>query len=224
MQTFRKNIKNYLLFVAYVVLVLVVGFFLLPDPLALKIMLFYIPQYKTEIAWTVSVIFFCFMGYKFYRTIKSAENPQQEIRDNLKAHMIILLFISSIIYVGMAVFATGYDRCDFFNEKLSGGVKEFQGQKFKVHFCGKGGYSGNMLNGNVDYEIRLQVFNEQRELLATRYFSMSYGGRFDHVIEYYPDSIKYTDEPDRLDHDYQTTLAMPPTFLDWLKTKIPLLN
>ena len=230
MPTIRKNVKNYLLFVAYAVLlllVLVIVIFLIPDPPPGTLPIIYvIPERKAEIAWAFLTIFLCFMSYKFYRSIKCAENPRQAIWDNLKAHIVILLSISAMSYVGMAVFVTlfptEYGRCDFFNKHLNGGVKKFQDQKLKVHLCGTGGYS-SMLS-HEDYEIRLQVFSEQGELLATRYFTISYGDGFSQVIEYHPDSIKYEDYADHNDDDFETTLSMPPTTLDWIRARIPLLD
>ena len=119
MQIIRKNVKNYLLFVAYAalfLLVLVFGLFLLPDSLAVMTLFFITELKKAEITWAALLIFFCFMSYKFYRSIKCAENPRQAIRDNLKAHMIILLSISTISYVNMALEVNfspaGYERCD----------------------------------------------------------------------------------------------------------------
>ena len=226
MQTIRKNVKNYLLFVAYAVLlllVLVFAIFLFPDSPLGTLPIFYIPERKAEIAWAFLTIFLCFMGYKFYRSIKCAENPRQAIWDNLKAHIVILLSISAIGYVGMVLFTTlfltNYDRCDYYSKHLNGCVKEYQGQKFKVHMCGIG--AGSYSNGND--EIRLQVFNEKGKLVALRHFGVHWDSLRLRQLEYHSDHliIYYDDDSD---DDYKKTLSMPPTTLDWIRARIPLLD
>ena len=224
MQTIRKNVKNYLLFVAYVALfslIFIISVFLSSEsPGAMTP--FFIPKYKTVIVWAALLIFFCLMSYKFYRSIKCAENPRQAIWDNLKAHIVILLSISAMSYVGMVLFTTlflaNYDRCDYYNEYLDGGVKEYQGQKFKVHMCRNAGHASS----DEYYEIRLQILNEKGELLALRHFAAHNGSSPKRLqIEYHPNHLVYYDDSD---DDYEKTLSMPPTTLDWIRARIPLLD
>lgn len=223
MQTTRKIVKTYFITVGYVVmfcLISVIGLFVLPDPLSVWIM-FFIAAYPAEIAFTALGLFLVFLAYKAYRFIKRTANPWQTVRENLKANLIILFSIAFIIYGCMAllvtILPTAYGRCDHYNEELNGGVKEFQGEKFKINMCGTGG-DDNQSND----EIRLQVFNEKGDLAALRHFVVHWDSNFERRIEYHPDHITYYDAS--LEYNYIKTISMPPTALDWIRARIPLLD
>lgn len=142
----------------------------------------------------------------------------QTIRKTVKYYR--LAAAPLIIYVCLAVldtiFPIDYNRCDYYNERLNGGVKEFQGQKYKINICGTGGDS--MQNND---EVRLQVFNEKGDLLAVRHFVVHWDTNFDRSLEYHPNNITYFDPTDK---HFEKTLTMPPTVLDWIRARLPLLN
>lgn len=144
----------------------------------------------------------------------------QTPRKNLKKYLIAVSFA---IGVCMALFfvitaPVNYDGCDYYTEKLNGGVKEYQGRKFKFHLCGTGGDS--MQSDDV---IKLQVFDEKGDLVAMRHFVVNWiDSKLERGVEYHPDHITYYDES--LDYDYKKNISMPPTTLDWIRARIPLLD
>lgn len=229
MPTTRKIVKTYLITAGYVVMfffIAIIGFLLFPG---MSIgALWFILDYKTEIAFAALGIFLVLLAYKAYRYVKRTENPWQTVRENLKPNLIIISSIAFIIYACMALFAarfpTEYDRCDFYNKELGGGVKEYQGHKFKVHLCGTGDYDGRF--EYVPDEIRLQVFNEKGDLVALRHFEIDWQSNFDRGIEYHPDHIAYIDESSSTNtiSISTKTISMPPTTLDWIRARIPLLD
>ena len=182
--------------------------------------LWLILDYKAEIAFAALGVFLVLLAYKAYRYVKRTENPWQTARENLKPNLIIISSITFIIYAGMVLFAarfpTEYDRCDFYNKELGGGVKEYQGRKFKVHLC------GIRVGDHEPDAIRLQVFNEKGDLLALRHFRFYRDTSSPNVPEYHPDHITYFDE--FRDPDSTKTMTMPPTTLDWIRARIPLLD
>ncbi len=103
-----------------------------------------------------------------------------------------------------------------FTTKSWGGVKEYQGRKFKVHLC------GIQVGDHEPDAIKLQVFNEKGDLLALRHFRFERDTSSPMMLEYHPDHITYSDES--LESDYKKTITMPPTTLDWIRARIPLLD
>lgn len=173
-------------------------------------------------------IFLIYLAIKTYGFLKRNENPWQTFRDNLTKNLTILFTISFIIYACMVLysikFPNEYDRCDFYNKELGGRVKEYQGRKFKVHLCGTGDY-----DGRFEYkpdEIRLQVFNEKGDLVALRHFKIDWQSSFDREIEYHSNHIAYIDESSSTNTISLSTktISMPPTALDWIRARIPLLD
>ena len=225
MPSTRKIIKTYLITASFVVMfffIAIIGFLLFPGMSIGALWL--ILDYKAEIAFAALGIFLVLLAYKAYRYVKRTENPWHTVRKNLKPNLIIISSITFIIYAGMVLFAarfpTEYDRCDFYNKELGGGVKEYQGRKFNVYLCGTDDY-----NGRFEYipdEIRLQVFNEKGDLLALRHFKVNWDTNFPKVLKYHPDHITYFDISSK--RNFEKTISMPPTTLDWIRARIPLLD
>lgn len=191
--------------------------FLLPDWLGVAI-LFFIAKYKESIGYTILALLFIFGSYGIVEFIKNTEQPWQAARKKIP----ILLSVPFVIYACAAIFVpllpTDYDRCDYYNERLDGGVREFLGKKYTVIMCGTGGD-----NRQSNDEIRLQVFSEQGELVAQRYFVVNWDESSpNRGIQYFPDHISYVDES--LEKDFKKTIAMPPTIADWIRARLPLLN
>lgn len=149
----------------------------------------------------------------------------QATRKNVKKYLIISCSLVFIFSGGIALFRTlpsnAYDRCDYYTAELKGGVKEYEGRKFKIDLCGTGGH--NTRFRFEDDEIRLRVFNEKGNLLALRHFKVNWEeNRQTRGIRYYPDRLTYFDES--LQNDFEKTLSMPPSTLDWVRAKIPFLD
>lgn len=224
MQTTRKNVRNILITVVCIALALpasIAVLLLLPNSLSVGI-IFFIAKFYTQIGAVALGIFIAFVMYKFYRFMQRTENPWQVVRANLRKNLILLFFILSIIYAFMVLFVFifhgSYSRCDHYNKKLNGGIKEFQGQKFKINMCGTG---GDKIQNND--EIRLQVFNEKGDLLALRHFVVDWDtNSSSRGIHYHPNHLAYVDES--LQSDFNKTITMPPTALDWIRARIPLLD
>ena len=80
---------------------------------------------------------------------------------------------------------------------------------------------GNAPDSYVDEKIRLQIFNEKGDLVALRHFAVNRDSNPRGELEYHPDHITYYD---RSAESYEKTIAMPPTTLDWIRARIPLLD
>jgi hypothetical protein len=224
MPTARKNVKKYLIVVFYVVLFLAISVAvlpLLPGPLALGLFLF-VAEFKTQIAKIALCAFLAFFAYKYYKFIKRTASPAQAIKENLKRWIIRLLSISFVIYACLSLLVSilpdAYDRCDYYTEELNGGLKEYQGQKFMVKLCGEDRHHGWFSDGND--EIWLEVLNEKGDLLAKRTFFVHWDVYYNRKIEYHPDHLSYIDDSS----DKIKKLSMPPTILDWIRARIPLLD
>ena len=176
------------------------------------------------IALGILSIFFAYKAYKTYRYINRLESPWQTFKGNLKKNLIIFFSFAFTIYACMVLyvtlFPTEYGRCDFYNEHLNGGVKEFQGQKFRVHMCGAGGQHTYFFV--EDDEIRLQIFNEKGDLVALRHFGVNLDAKPGGPPDYYPDHITYFDTSSK--RNFEKTISIPPTTLDWIRARIPLLD
>ena len=216
MQPTRKNVKDYLKIAGWILLSLFISIIVV-----LLSVIGFIPAYKSETGLIALGIFLVFLAYQTYRCIKHAENPWQTFKGNLKKDLIFLLSFAFSTFalwcLLILAFPPTYHSCDYYTEKLNGGVKEFQGKKFKINMCGTGGDD----NSNND-EIRLEIFSEQGELLAERYFLADLGGSFDYELEYHPNHIMYFDSTD--DNDFDKTIPMPPTAIDWLRARLPSFN
>jgi hypothetical protein len=114
------------------------------------------------------------------------------------------------------VFPTKYGDCENETRELNGGVKIYGGRKFDVVLCGDGG------NENFNYdEIRMQIFSENGTLLAQRKFYVHWGaGPIE--LKYHDDHLIYAD-PTR-PNDYQRKVSMPPTLLDLIRARLPLVD
>lgn len=213
MQTARKNVKSGFFKAVYglfFILVAIIAIFLLPDWLSVGI-IFFIAKYKIEIGYTVLALFA--LG-TVYWLIKGKQ------QQNLKKKVYILLSLPFIIYACICLvaflFPASYSRCDYYNQELNGGVKEFNGKKYTVNLCGTG--ADNMGSGD---EVRLQVLDEKGELLAIRHFTVNWNESFPKVLEYSPDHITYYDNTGS---DFDKRISIPPTAADWVRARLPLFN
>jgi hypothetical protein len=107
-----------------------------------------------------------------------------------------------------------------YNEKLNGGVKEFNGKKFTINICGSGTNNSHFFGDSMD-KVLLTIINDQGELLAKMHYKVFWDGQPRHEpLTIGKDSITYQDDEKQADH----TITMPPTFIDWIRARIPLFN
>ncbi|WP_157768019.1 hypothetical protein [Burkholderia ambifaria] len=109
-----------------------------------------------------------------------------------------------------------YEGCDSYTQALNGGMKEFGGEKYKIELCG-----APRSFGDGD-EIRLQVMGPAGDVLAERYFAVrTINDAAPRELEYGDDNIFYYDQSKSSPLRF---IAMPPSRMDWLTARIPLLQ
>ena len=114
-------------------------------------------------------------------------------------------------------FPTRYADCERHTKLLNGGVKTYDSKKFNVVLCGAG-WDNNRMN---DW-VRLQIWSENGALLAQRSFRVDWDTNFPRELEYTKDHLTYFDASQ--DNDFEHTVSMPPTWWDWVRARLPLLN
>lgn len=219
MPTLRDNVKKCLVAVGYVVLfflVVTVIFRLIPPYIKFGLLDFF-TEYKKEAGWLIWGALLSFFSYKLFKFVKDTEHPKQVLKKNLKKN--IFIFFSAVLVIAFlsALFAPDYDRCDYYNQKLNGGVKEFYGRKYQINMCGTGGDSTQSND-----KIRIQILDEKGNLLALRYFVVNWNeGGLPIALEYHLDHITYFNFNE---NEAKKRISMPPSTLDWIKTRLPFLN
>ncbi|NYH20184.1 hypothetical protein [Paraburkholderia bryophila] len=203
MQAGRKNVRR--VFLAVLILI-VCGFVL--DLAGVKILLFLI-EYKQAIVPSIACVFVIVIVC----VIVKAKASQKR---KLFTAVFLIMGVYACACLYEFVMPTQYSRCDFYSQKLNGGVKILNGENYKISLCGTGG--DDMQSGD---EIRLRVFNGAGVLLATRHFSVNWNENFPSSLEYGPDRITYYDNNGS---DFEKHLFMPPTALDWVRARMPLFN
>jgi hypothetical protein len=113
--------------------------------------------------------------------------------------------------------AKPYGDCEKDTKDLNGGERAYEGRKYKIILCGDGGDE----NFNHD-KIRMQILSEGGELLAQRKFYVDWSGGWPFKLEYGRDHLIYPDitRP----NDYKRKVSMPPTRLDWIRARVPLVD
>jgi hypothetical protein len=206
-----------LLPLAWIVILFVISFFVPDSRLAIDTLV-----QRKEIGITIGIAILIFLGYKAFRVFKTEKFPGQEFKKIAPVAIVWFIGIFSLANY-IAAFDPGYNCQKYnYNEKLNGGVKEYQGKKYTINICGSGVNNGRF--GDYTDEVRLEVFNEQRELVAVRYYAVFWGGEPGaHPIEVHQDSISYQNE-DKDAYFKHGSITMPPTFIDWIRLKIPLFS
>lgn len=111
------------------------------------------------------------------------------------------------------------------NDKLNGGLKEFNGKKYTINICGNSGHigGGKFVGENEFDRVKLEVLGDQGELLAKRYYSVRWNDHPDHEpIKLQKDKITYWDDADA--YDGPKSIAMPSTRWDWIRARLPFFN
>lgn len=107
-----------------------------------------------------------------------------------------------------------------YNNKLNGGVKEFDGKKYTINICGSGTNNSHFFGDSFD-TVKLTITNAQGEVVAKRRYKVFWDGVPGHEpLTIDKNRIIYQDDEEQTDH----TISMPPTTIEWIRARIPLLN
>lgn len=217
---FYKSVKNlFLILTSITVLILVCAAidWLLPrqfhNGLVLAL-LHFIKQIGLAIAFGILVFF----GYKAFKVLETAKSPSQEF---IKMAPTIIIWLVIIFSAGI-VFDSHADGADCqnynYNQKLNGGVKYFNGKKYTINICGNGVNNSHFFGDGMD-TVQLTVLNEQGELLAKRHYKVFWDAQPGHEpIGVEKDRLTYYDDEDQ---NGPHTITMPPTWLDWIRARLP---
>ena len=135
----------------------------------------------------------------------------------LKIIVTIALVVCGAVIAFQISFPTQYSNCDRHTKLLSGGARTFAGRKFDVILCGTG-WDKNRVN---DW-VRLQVRSDRGALLAQRSFRVDWDTNFPRELEYGPGYLTYYDASQQSGFEHR--ISMPPTWWDWIRARLPLLN
>jgi hypothetical protein len=131
--------------------------------------------------------------------------------------------VAVFAYGVLALFSTyvvpsRYSDCERNTKELNGGEKVLAGRKYKIILCGDGGDTNFMQD-----KIRMQIFSESGSLLAQRHFYVDWPmTNVQKRLVYGDDYLIYFD-PYRPDN-YKRKVSMPPTRLDWIRARLPLID
>jgi hypothetical protein len=133
-----------------------------------------------------------------------------------------LLVLAAAVYAVLALFSiyvvpTQYKECERDTKYLNGGERVYAGRKYKIVLCGAGGDENFMHD-----EMRMQIFSESGNLLAQRKFYVDWNGLGPIKLVYGDDHLIYADLSD--ENDYKRKVTMPPTWLDWIRARLPLVD
>lgn len=151
----------------------------------------------------------------------------QSIRTYVKKPVFIAIFIIALV-IGFVFVASDFFNqidetdCQRYNytEKLNGGVKEFQGKKYKINICGSGVNNSHIFGNSMD-KVELTVLDEHGVLLAKRHYKVFWDGQPGHEpLNIRKDSITYQDDENQKDYK----ITMPPSLFEWIKARVSLLN
>ena len=143
---------------------------------------------------------------------------------NVKKHRTFAIVIVLLVLVAGAATVAFWGNHDYtdcqrynYNSKLNGGGKEFDGKKYTINICGSGTNNGRFFGDSFD-AVDLTVTNEQGEVVAKRRYKVFWDGVPGHEpLTIGKNSITYQDDEEQTDH----TITMPPSFVDWIRARLP---
>jgi hypothetical protein len=124
---------------------------------------------------------------------------------------------TSLGLVSIYVFPGRYTSCDRYTKSLNGGEKVYAGRKFRITLCGNGGDENFMRD-----KVRMQILSESGEVLAQRKFYVDWNGAGPFELSYGDDHLTYFDVAQ--DSNFEHKVSMPPTRLDWIRARLPLVD
>ncbi len=97
-----------------------------------------------------------------------------------------------------------------YNDKLNGGVKEFNGKKYSINICGSGVSSNGFFGSSYD-SVLLSITDDEGHLVAKRHYKVFWDGQPGHEpLAISSNSITYQDDKSETEH----VISMPPTFFE----------
>jgi hypothetical protein len=174
-------------------------------------------SFASEIALLLGFVICLLFGYKAIKIFKGEKSPRQEFVKMMPAT--IICFSTALLALN---FFAGRDITDCekfnYNDKLNGGIKEFNGKKYTVNICGSGVSDSHFFGDGMD-TVQLTIIDEEGNELAKRGYKVFWDAELGHeplVTE--KDSITYQDDEDQRSY----IISMPPTLIDWIQARIPL--
>jgi hypothetical protein len=146
---------------------------------------------------------------------------RSHVKKSLQFVAIIVGAIISII--GFALLISNlFDNTDCqrynYNNKLNGGVKNFDGKKYTINICGSGVNNSHFFGDSMDV-VKLTIEDEQGDVLAERRYKVFWEAKPGHEpITIKKNGIIYQDDEKQQDY----IITMPPTSLDWIRARVPL--
>jgi len=210
MQTARKNVRNImkkLFFGFFMLLLMPLVIFILPDWISVKIIIFLV-IFKNWIGYTLLVII---VLWTLYWLIKDTQKIKKKSLIVLSAVAIGYAFI----WIISLFHQSSYADCDYYTKSLNGGIKDFKGKKYTVKMCSTKFFWGD------GSQVRLQILDDMGELKALRYFIFYWNDSADKELEYGDDVILYYDNSQSVP---LKSLKMPPSKIDWIRARLPLFN
>jgi hypothetical protein len=123
----------------------------------------------------------------------------------------------ALALLSIYVFPTQYTNCERNTKYLNGGVKVYDGKKYNIVLCGDGGDENFMHD-----KMRMQIFSESGGLLAQRTFYVDWQTSGQRELVYGDDHLIYID-PSK-PNDFKQKVRMPPTWFDWVRARLPLVD
>lgn len=129
--------------------------------------------------------------------------------------LLALILSYASLYIIYFSYQSTYGKCDYYTKLLNGGIHDFRGDRYEIRICGT-----KKIIGSGD-KVRLQVLGREGEILAARHFVFYWNSATEKEIEYGDKYILYYDISNK---EVLNTIAIPPTTLDWITARIPLLD
>jgi hypothetical protein len=127
--------------------------------------------------------------------------------------------VYGVLAILSVAFPKQYRDCERDTKYLNGGEKVYAGRKLKIVLCGDGGWRDD---SSMHDEIRMQIFSENGSLLAQRRFIVDWPDNGLRELSYGGDHLIYIDRS--RPNDYKRKVSMPPTKLDWIRARLPLVD
>jgi len=158
--------------------------------------------------------------YELYRIGKTEKSLIKKLI-NMSPTILIWLFVVGFGLVYLNKLFDGVNCKSYnYNQNLNGGIKEFNGKKYMINICGSGVNNSHFFGDSMD-TVQLSITDEQGQLLAKRRYKVFWEAQPGHEpLIIGKNSITYQDDGTQTKH----TVAMPPTFLDWIRARLPFFN
>ena len=191
----------------------------LPSTIANGLLIITIEKIKLIFLFLITLPFF-FLLFTLYKASRTEKSFGKELLKMTPAIFIWLLPVFFLAY-NIAELSNQTDCKNYnYNEKLNGGIKEFNGEKYALNICGSGVNGSHFFGGPYD-SVVLFITDEQGRLRAKRHYKVFWDGQPGHApIAIGKESIIYQDDESQTEH----AIKMPPGRMEWIRARIPLIN